>query len=57
MKTFVGQHLARFKIPREIVFVDTLPRTALGKVQHFMLRERDLTSVILRRTRKARASK
>jgi len=38
IKTFVGQHLARFKIPREIVFVETLPRTALGKVQHFMLR-------------------
>jgi len=39
VKAFVGQHLARFKIPREIVFVDSLPRTALGKVQHFMLRE------------------
>ena len=31
--------LARFKVPREIVFVDTLPRNALGKVQHFMLKE------------------
>ena len=40
LKSFVGQHLARFKIPREIVFVESLPRTALGKVQHFMLRER-----------------
>ena len=39
VKTFVGQHLARFKIPREVVFVKSLPRTALGKVQHFMLRE------------------
>jgi len=39
VKAFVGQHLARFKIPREIVFVESLPRTALGKVQHFMLRE------------------
>jgi fatty-acyl-CoA synthase len=39
VKDFVGQHLARFKIPREIVFVESLPRTALGKVQHFMLRE------------------
>ena len=27
--------LARFKVPREIVFVEELPRTALGKVQHF----------------------
>jgi fatty-acyl-CoA synthase len=31
--------LARFKVPRDYVFVDTLPRNAMGKVQHFMLRE------------------
>ena len=31
--------LARFKVPREIVFVDDLPRNALGKVQHFRLKE------------------
>jgi fatty-acyl-CoA synthase len=31
--------LARFKVPREIVFVPDLPRNALGKVQHFRLRE------------------
>jgi fatty-acyl-CoA synthase len=34
----LGQ-LARFKIPRDIVLVDELPRNALGKVQHFRLRE------------------
>ena len=33
--------LARFKVPREYVFVDALPRNALGKVQHFMLRKRN----------------
>ena len=33
--------LARFKVPREYVFVDALPRNAMGKVQHFLLRERD----------------
>jgi len=33
------QQLARFKIPRDFVFVDELPRNALGKVQHFKLRE------------------
>ena len=34
----LGQ-LARYKVPREFVFVDTLPRNAMGKVQHFRLRE------------------
>jgi fatty-acyl-CoA synthase len=36
----VAVDLARFKVPREIRFVDTLPRNALGKVQHFLLRDR-----------------
>ena len=40
LKRHVAVHLARFKVPREIVFVDSLPRNALGKVQHFRLRER-----------------
>jgi fatty-acyl-CoA synthase len=31
--------LARFKVPHEFVFVGDLPRTALGKVQHFRLKE------------------
>jgi fatty-acyl-CoA synthase len=31
--------LARFKVPREFRFVDALPRNALGKVQHYLLRE------------------
>jgi fatty-acyl-CoA synthase len=31
--------LARFKLPRDVVFVPELPRNALGKVQHFRLRE------------------
>jgi fatty-acyl-CoA synthase len=37
----VGEQLARFKIPREVVFVDDLPRNALGKVQHFRLKQQD----------------
>ena len=39
LKAHVLAQLARFKVPRDIVFVDDLPRTALGKVQHFRLRE------------------
>ena len=35
----VRRDLARFKVPREIRFVDSLPRNALGKIQHFLLRQ------------------
>jgi len=35
----VAGELARFKVPREVVFVHALPRNALGKVQHFLLRQ------------------
>jgi fatty-acyl-CoA synthase len=40
LKRHVAEHLARFKVPRDIVFVDSLPRNTLGKVQHFRLKER-----------------
>jgi len=39
LKAHVSAQLARFKVPRDFVFVDDLPRTALGKVQHFKLKE------------------
>jgi fatty-acyl-CoA synthase len=39
LKAHVSAQLARFKVPREFVFVDDLPRTALGKVQHFKLKQ------------------
>jgi fatty-acyl-CoA synthase len=32
LKDHVRSHLARYKIPREIVFVDELPRNVTGKV-------------------------
>jgi fatty-acyl-CoA synthase len=40
LKAHVATELARFKVPREVVFVDALPRNAMGKVQHFRLRNR-----------------
>jgi len=39
LKDHVARYLARFKIPHDVIFVDALPRNALGKVQHFRLRE------------------
>jgi fatty-acyl-CoA synthase len=41
LQAHVQTQLARFKVPRRIVFVSELPRTALGKVQHFMLKQLD----------------
>lgn len=36
----LAMHLARFKLPQDIIMTSELPRNALGKVQHFRLRER-----------------
>ena len=38
LKTFVKENLEPHKYPREVVFVDTLPRTHLGKVDRGRLR-------------------
>ena len=38
VRDHVLAQLARFKVPRRVVFTDSLPRTALGKVRHFALR-------------------
>ena len=32
VKDFVKDNLARYKVPREVVFLDELPRNATGKV-------------------------
>jgi len=40
MIAYCRENLARFKVPREIVFTDTLPLTASGKIRRFALRER-----------------
>ena len=41
LKAFVKQRLAPYKYPRQIVFVDDLPKTATGKIQRFKLREQE----------------
>ncbi len=39
LQDFVNASIAPYKYPREIAFVDTLPRTETGKLQRFKLRE------------------
>ncbi|MER6014614.1 AMP-binding protein [Streptomyces bluensis] len=41
LRTFLKAELAPYKCPREIVFLDALPRTVTGKVQRFRLRTGD----------------
>jgi benzoate-CoA ligase len=42
LKAFVKDRLAPYKYPRQIEFIDELPKTATGKIQRFRLREREL---------------
>jgi fatty-acyl-CoA synthase len=36
---FVRDHLAHFKAPKSVTFVQELPKTATGKIQKYALRE------------------
>jgi len=44
LQDHVKQTLAPYKYPREVVYVDQLPRTETGKLQRFALRQQALTS-------------
>jgi malonyl-CoA/methylmalonyl-CoA synthetase len=35
----LGKKLAKFKLPKRVIFVKELPRNAMGKVQKNVLRE------------------
>lgn len=39
LRTFLKGQLAHFKIPRRFIFTEDLPRNAMGKIQHFRVRE------------------
>ena len=39
LKGFVKKHLAAHQYPREVEFVEQLPKTPSGKVQRFLLRK------------------
>lgn len=42
VKHYVRDHLARYKVPREVVFLDELPRNPTGKVLKRELREMEI---------------
>ncbi|UXA18427.1 long-chain-fatty-acid--CoA ligase FadD2 [Mycobacterium sp. SMC-4] len=42
IKIYVRDNLARYKVPREVVFIDELPRNPTGKILKRELREMDL---------------
>ncbi|GAB3207847.1 AMP-binding protein [Nocardia tengchongensis] len=43
VKAYVKANLARYKTPRDVIFVEELPRNATGKVQRRILEELDLS--------------
>lgn len=44
LKDFIKGRLAAFKYPRDIAFVEELPKTATGKIQRFKLRDLENTN-------------
>jgi fatty-acyl-CoA synthase len=42
IKTYVREHLARYKVPREVIFLDELPRNPTGKILKRELRDLDV---------------
>jgi long-chain acyl-CoA synthetase len=40
LRAYAREHLAPYKVPRQVIVVDALPRSLIGKVLHRQLRER-----------------
>jgi acetyl-CoA synthetase len=48
LREFVKSRLAKHLYPRQVVFVDALPRTPSGKIQRRVLRERSDAQTVAR---------
>jgi len=44
LREFARPHLAGFKLPRELVVVDALPKTSAGKIKRREIRDRLVAS-------------
>jgi len=42
LKTYCKESLAAYKVPKEFIFVDELPKTAVGKILRRTVREMEL---------------
>jgi fatty-acyl-CoA synthase len=42
IKVYVRDHLARYKVPREVIFLEELPRNPTGKILKLELREMEI---------------
>ncbi|MGB1007118.1 MAG: AMP-binding enzyme, partial [Thalassobaculaceae bacterium] len=40
LRAYAGEHLAKFKIPKHVVFVTEIPKGATGKLQRIGLAEK-----------------
>ena len=45
VKAFAKDHLADFKVPRHVMFVEDWPLTATGKIERFRLKEMALNNI------------
>jgi malonyl-CoA/methylmalonyl-CoA synthetase len=41
VKAALEQRLAKFKLPKHVIFVEELPRNTMGKVQKNLLRDKN----------------
>ena len=39
LTTYLGQHIAKWQLPDDVVFVDQIPLTATGKISKLTLRK------------------
>jgi fatty-acyl-CoA synthase len=44
IRLYVKNNLARYKVPRDVVFIDELPRNVTGKLLRRVLTEMDVDS-------------
>lgn len=45
LKTYCKESLAAYKVPQEFIFVDELPKTAVGKILRRTVREMELERI------------